>query len=210
MGIFRSIFGFKAILTSQGCILKKNLKRFLGFLFRRQEGTHLGTQRSCHLKLFCWNSILFWEQRDPLPSEAQSWRKRNMIHQCSHERAPASAHASAHASVHECAHKSWLFLCYKLSIIHTQRLPLECSRECSRGCPRKCTRSGLVVCHLLCSRLLCSWPISRTEKHPRPLGGSWGRRPRETFSGFPSKWSTASQFLAYFLSLSRWLKSSGL
>ena len=69
-----------------------------------------------------------------------------MTHQCSHERAPASAHASAHASVQESAHKSWLSLCYN----PIQRLPLECSRECSRGCPRKCTRSGLVVCHLVC------------------------------------------------------------
>ena len=43
-------------------------------------------------------------------SEAQSWRKRNVIHQCSHEWAPASAHASAHASVHESAHKVG-FLC---------------------------------------------------------------------------------------------------
>ena len=43
-----------------------------------------------------------------LISETQSWRKRNMTHQCSHERAPASDHASAHASVHESAHKSWL------------------------------------------------------------------------------------------------------
>ena len=53
--------------------------------------------------------------RFPLISEAQSWRKRNMTHQCSrsHERTPASAYASAHASVyiHEGAHKSWLSLC---------------------------------------------------------------------------------------------------
>ena len=69
-----------------------------------------------------------------------------MTHQCSHERAPASAHVSAHASVHESAHKSWLSLCYN----PIQRLPLECSRECSCGCPRKCTQSGLVVCHLVC------------------------------------------------------------
>ena len=61
--------------------------------------------------------------------------------------APASAHASPHASVHESARKSWLSLCYN----PIQRLPPECSCECSRGCPRKCTRSGLVVCHLLCS-----------------------------------------------------------
>ena len=46
-----------------------------------------------------------------LVSEAQSWRKRNMTHRCSHARAPASTHASAHASVHESAHKSWLSLC---------------------------------------------------------------------------------------------------
>ena len=58
----------------------------------------------------------------PLVSEAQSWRRQNMTHQCSHERAPASAHASAHASVHESALKSWLSLCYN----PMQRLPLEC------------------------------------------------------------------------------------
>ena len=87
-------------------------------------------------------------------SEAQSWRKRNMTHQCSHEREPASAHASVHASVHESAHKSWLSLCYN----PIQRLPLECSRECSRGCPRKCTQSGLVICHLVCFHLLYSLP----------------------------------------------------
>ena len=88
-------------------------------------------------------------------SEAQSWRKQNMTHQCSHERAPASAQASAHASVHKSAHKSGLSLRYN----PIQRLPLECSRECSRGCPRKCTRSGLVVCHLVCFHLRCSLAI---------------------------------------------------
>ena len=92
-------------------------------------------------------------------SEAQSWRKRSMTHQCSHERAPASAHTSAHASVHESAHESWLSLCYN----PIQRLPLECSRECSRGCPRKCTRSGLVVCHLVCFHLLCSLLIEEDK-----------------------------------------------
>ena len=64
-------------------------------------------------------------------SVAQSLRKQNMTHQCSHERAPASTHASAHASVHESVHKSWLSLCYN----PIQRLPLECARECSRGWP---------------------------------------------------------------------------
>ena len=95
-------------------------------------------------------------------SEAQSWRKRNMTHPCSHGRAPASAPASAHASVHESAHKSWLSLCYN----PIQRLPLECSRECSRGCPCKCTRSGLVVCHLVCFHLLCSLPKFRKIRVP--------------------------------------------
>ena len=102
----------------------------------------------------------------PFFSEAQSWRKRNMTHQCSHERTPASAHASAHASVHESAHKSWLSLCYN----PIQRLPLNCSRECSRGCPRKCTRSGLVVCHLVCFHLPCSFPISC---HAMSLVSAW-------------------------------------
>ena len=78
------------------------------------------------------------------------------------ERAPASAHASAHASVHESAHKSWLSLCCN----PIQRLPLECSRECSRGCPRKCTQSGLVVCHLVCFHLLCSFPKKNTGLQP--------------------------------------------
>ena len=94
-------------------------------------------------------------------SEAQSWRKRNMTHQCSHERAPTSTHASAHASVHESALQSWLSLCYS----PIQRLPLECSRECSRGCPHKCTRSGLVVCHLVC--FTCSVPYPSIHIHIR-------------------------------------------
>ena len=38
---------------------------------------------------------LGWTYKPPQSSEAQSWRKRNMTHQCSHERAPASAHLSA-------------------------------------------------------------------------------------------------------------------
>ena len=105
--------------------------------------------------------------KPPFFSEAQSWRKRNMTHQCSHERAPASAHGS----VHESAHQSWRSLCYN----PIQRLPLECSRECSRGCPRKCTRSGLVICHLVCFHLLCS-SLIKSPKFGQESAKNWLKR----------------------------------
>ena len=84
-------------------------------------------------------------------SEAQSWRKRDMTHQCSHEGLPRVL-ASAHASVHESAHKSWLS---RVPIIPYKGSHSSAHVSAHAGAHASVHRSGLVVCHLVCFHLLC-------------------------------------------------------